>query len=98
VQHRDSASDEFASDPIDVTACRTVRAGDGLVSPDGFQKLVFLDGQIVWRGQSKVLPQEVTERFCVEAHMMGNGSAMALMLQHCVPGKPEQQFRFDSGM
>ncbi|KAF2673612.1 hypothetical protein BT63DRAFT_161463 [Microthyrium microscopicum] len=103
VQHPDDTSDEFSNNPVDVTACKTVRLGDGLVSADGFQKLVFLDGTIVWRGQSKTLPQRVEERFCVEAsRQVVNGSAdegaVALMLQHCVPGKPEQQFRFDVGV
>jgi hypothetical protein len=85
-------SDEFANDLIEATACKYAGNGGANRFPEGFQRLVFVNHTIVWRGQSKILPANVTSRYCVELEAPFFGSPV--YLQHCEEGNPSQLWIF----
>jgi hypothetical protein len=85
-------SDDFTNDPIEAAGCRYAGGRGANRSPEGFQRLVFVNHTIVWRGQLRVLPANVTARYCVEAEGRGLGSAVNL--QHCEAGDKAQHWIF----
>jgi len=82
-------SDNFENDGIEAAGCRYAGANR---FPEGFQRLVFVNHTIVWRGQLRILPANITARYCVEAEAAEFGSAVNL--QHCEQGNKLQHWIF----
>jgi hypothetical protein len=92
----DLLSGEFSRQPILATSCEYVqsRRGSAQGQPDGFQKLVWTNSTLTWRGQSKTLPQALDLRYCIEVQGSPDATTV-LSLEHCVQDKEEQQFDFE---
>jgi hypothetical protein len=92
----DLLSGEFSQQPILATSCEYVqsRRSSAQGQPDGFQKLVWTNSTLIWRGQSKVLPQAVDLRYCIEVQGSPDATTV-LSLEHCVQDKETQQFKFE---
>jgi len=89
-------SDEFINQVIEAAACKYISSGRSSVKghADGFQKLVFANETIIWRGQSKVLPSELSERYCLEVADYEE-IGVTVVLRHCIAGEPQQHFAFE---
>jgi hypothetical protein len=63
---------------------------------EGFQRLVFTSGtgsgNILWRGQSRVLPSDPSARYCVEAESLETGAGV--VLAHCEDGNETQAWTY----
>jgi len=89
------SDDDFVSQRIEATACVYLNSRRSGVKgqADGYQKLMFANETIIWRGQSKRLPSALTERYCIEA-VPSEEYGISLVLEHCKKGKPQQHFQF----
>jgi len=93
----DPASSLFSQQPVLAKSCEYVQSGRGSAQgqTDGFQKLEWMNGTLIWRGQSKVLPQALNLRYCIEVR--GSPDAMTVLsLEHCAKDKSEQGFEFQA--
>src|ERR1700742_916445 len=92
----DSGPDEVLNVPVETTGCKYVTSGRASArgQTEGFQKMVFLNESIVWRGQSKVLPADIGDRYCLEA-MASEELGATLVLKHCIEGRKQQHFEFE---
>jgi len=89
--------DEFTHRVIEVMPCKYISGGRSQTKgqTDGWQKLVFVNDTIIWRGQSKTLPAEIRDRYCVEVMEWERTGDEYLSLEKCVPGKEQQRFQFE---
>jgi hypothetical protein len=95
--HQDGTGvDEPAKSPVEATTCKYITSGRSSAKgqADGYQKLVFLNETIIWRGQSKVLPYDIEDRYCVEVEE-SEESGSALALEHCTRDRQQQHFQFE---
>jgi hypothetical protein len=92
----DLLSSEFSRQPILARSCEYVKSRRPSANgqPDGFQKLVWMNNTMVWRGQSRILPKATELRYCIEVQSSPDATTV-LSLEHCVGDKDEQQFDFE---
>jgi len=91
-----SSDDAFLNAVLESSPCKSIHDGRASVAgtSDGYQRLTLVDGMMVWRGQSKVLPEEWEQRFCVEAEAIEVGAGTAL--QHCRKGEKRQSWKWEA--
>jgi hypothetical protein len=89
--------DKFTHRVVEVMPCKYINTGRSSTKgqADGWQKLVFVNDTIIWRGQSKTLPADVRDRYCVEVVEYERTGDEYLSLEKCVPGKEQQRFHFE---
>jgi len=92
----DMDADEVLNQPVESTGCKYVTSGRSSAKgqTEGYQKLIFLNESIVWRGQSKHLPADIGDRYCLEAKENEELGA-TLVLKHCIEGRKQQHFEFE---
>jgi hypothetical protein len=95
-QKTKDGGDDFINELIEATACKYVSSGRSSAKnqPNGFQKLIFANDTIIWRGQSKFLPADIGDRYCLEV-VDSEEIGVTVALKYCIAGRQQQHFEFE---